>query len=130
MELRRSTGYGIQILLFCAHQDDDWTKVASLATRLGLTPTNTYKIVRQLKQHGFVVSKPGRVGGIRLARASHKISLGDVLAALQPASLRLHRPRRTMRRTADVLHAALDDSMAAFVVALNRHSIAHLRATM
>jgi Rrf2 family nitric oxide-sensitive transcriptional repressor len=126
MELRQSTGHGIHVLILCAREPAAWIKVDLLARTLGLTATNTYKIVAMLKTRGFVVSKPGRTGGIRLAQPPADIDLGTIVVALERPQLRLPRKPGSRRVVVDGLDAIFDAGTAAMTARLSRHSLADI----
>lgn len=48
----------------------------------GISPSYTAKLLRTLRQGGFITSARGKVGGYSLARPASGIVVGEVLAAL------------------------------------------------
>ena len=48
----------------------------------GISPSYTAKLLRTLRQGGFITSARGKVGGYSLARPANGIVVGEVLAAL------------------------------------------------
>ena len=87
------------------------------------------KIVTELVAKGFVDGARGKGGGLRLARASSEIGLGNVVRQLEP-SLALVECFGTQSHClldpACRLKGALDGALQAFLAALDRVSLADL----
>ena len=87
------------------------------------------KLVTELVAKGFVDGARGKGGGLRLARASSEIGLGDVVRQLEP-SLALVECFGTQSHClldpACRLKGALDSALQAFLAALDRVSLADL----
>jgi Rrf2 family protein len=86
MKLTAQEEYGLRCLLQVArHAPADGPSVASIrdvAEAEGLSADYAAKLLRVLRQAGFVASERGATGGYRLARAATEIPLADVLHAL------------------------------------------------
>lgn len=55
---------------------------STLAEVFGLSPTYLNKHLQALSRHGLLISTPGSAGGFSLSRPAAKITLADVVAAL------------------------------------------------
>lgn len=76
------TDYAIALLgHFARLQDTCNTK--DLADNAGLPVTTTAKILKQLSDHGILVSQRGARGGYVLARPASEITMQEVIAALE-----------------------------------------------
>jgi len=83
MKISAQEEYGIRCLLRLAEQGAGGSlTIPELARAEGLSPEYVAKLLRPLRQGGFVKSVRGQAGGYRLARRAGKIRLRDVLRAL------------------------------------------------
>jgi Rrf2 family protein len=84
--VRMSEGveWTLHVLLTLAWiDDDDPVRVADLAARHDLPPAYLNKQLQALVRAGILESLPGARGGFRLARPPSKITLMDVVAAIE-----------------------------------------------
>ena len=84
MKIKGSLEQAVCILLVIAHtRGHAPVKSYTLSERLGLSDSYLKKIMRQLVVAGLVDSEAGKKGGFVLKRAPKKISLLDVLEAIE-----------------------------------------------
>jgi Rrf2 family nitric oxide-sensitive transcriptional repressor len=57
--------------------------VQGIASAYGVSRDHLLKVVQQLVRLGYVVSRPGRGGGIRLAIDAERIACGEVVAGFE-----------------------------------------------
>ncbi|MDD5109846.1 MAG: Rrf2 family transcriptional regulator [Patescibacteria group bacterium] len=78
--------YGVQMLRYLAQRDQRGgpMPLQALARQLRLPYRYLAQIARQLRQAGLLTSFEGSGGGYRLSRPPKKITLGAVVAALEP----------------------------------------------
>ncbi len=69
----------IQILSVLAWRGDEGTNSERLAKSLDTNPVVVRRILKSLEHHGLVEVRPGRHGGVVLARAPSDITLEDIL---------------------------------------------------
>ena len=100
--IRRDTDYGIRLLLELSVHTDLTIPCRQLAEACGTPVSFTYKVLRRLAQADLVTSREGRPGGFKLRKRPNRVSLYQVVVALQgPVSVsncvldRAHRDRRT-----------------------------------
>ena len=67
------TDYALRTLIYLAHIDAQ-ASVQEIATAYGISRDHLFKVVQQLVRLGFVVSRPGRNGGVRLGREASQMS--------------------------------------------------------
>lgn len=79
MRLTRQTNYAIRMLMYCAANDGQLSRVATIANAYGVSDLFLFKILQPLVQAGFMETVRGRNGGIRLAVPANTISLLDVV---------------------------------------------------
>ena len=106
MKLSVKTDYAARVVLeLSAHPVDGSTcKVEDLAAVVGTSPNYLVQILIELKAAGLVSSVRGKGGGYRLAKAHQKITLGDVLRAVDGEML--DSPALTDDQCAPVLREA------------------------
>ena len=76
------TDYALRTLIYLARTDRRAT-VAEIAAAHGISRDHLFKVVQQLGRMGFVVTHPGRKGGVRLGRDAGSIRCGDVVAGFE-----------------------------------------------
>ena len=75
--------YGLRCLMRVATlADAGYLTINQISEDEGLSASYVAKLMRILRQNGFVRSVRGQVGGYALARPAEKIIVGEVLAAL------------------------------------------------
>ena len=83
MHLTAQEEYGFRCLLQVAqHQATEPLTIPSIATREGLSPEYTAKLMRALRRAELVTSTRGASGGYRLAKAPGEINAWQVIEAL------------------------------------------------
>jgi Rrf2 family protein len=81
MELTRATQFALRALLDLAQNGPGQTAV--IAARRGIPPAQAGKIVQQLARSGIVHTSRGAHGGVRLARAPERMTLRQVIEAVE-----------------------------------------------
>ena len=123
------TDYALRTLIYLARADRRAT-VAEIAADYGISRDHLFKVVQQLVRMGFVVTHPGRKGGVRLGRDADSIRCGDVVAGFEGRNGLIPwvigeegaPPNDAVRAIRDVIHRAED----AMYGALERVTIADL----
>ena len=83
MKLSFQEEYGLRCLLRVATlSDHGYLTINEISEDEGFSTSYVAKLMRILRQRGFVRSVRGQVGGYALARPAEKIIVGEVLAAL------------------------------------------------
>ncbi len=77
-----ATGYALRALA-AMPEDGTYSLAKDLASHLELPGPYLAKILQSLAQEGILHSVRGPRGGFRLARPAHKITVGEVVAALE-----------------------------------------------
>ena len=81
MRLTKQSGYAVRIVVECASNKDELTRIADIATRYNITKHNIAKTVPLLVHNGIIEAVRGRNGGIRLARPASEITVGEIVRA-------------------------------------------------
>ena len=115
------TDYALRTLIYLARADRRVT-VAEIAAAHGISRDHLFKVVQQLVRTGFVVTHPGRNGGVRLGREAGTIRCGDVVAGFEgrngllpwvigeevaPTDDAVRAIRETINRAEDAMYEAL-----------------------
>jgi Rrf2 family transcriptional regulator, nitric oxide-sensitive transcriptional repressor len=85
MNLRLHTDYALRVLLYLAHADAQ-VSVEAMARGYGISKEHLFKVVQQLARLGYVTTRGGRGGGVRLARRAADINVGAVVAEFEGRS--------------------------------------------
>lgn len=84
LRLNKLTDYAIVLMTHIANSPDTLLHSArELATGTRLPEATVGKILRELLDHGLVVSHRGMKGGYTLARTADDISVAEIIAALE-----------------------------------------------
>lgn len=83
MRLTSFTDYGLRALMRLAGDPDRVFTTDELAREFAISRHHLTKVVRELADCGYLATHRGAGGGMRLARAAHDISLGEVVRALE-----------------------------------------------
>jgi len=83
LRVSKLTDYATVVMTCLAGSGDGVLSAQVLAERARLEAPTVSKLLKQLAQAGLVVSTRGINGGYRLARASEKITIADIVTAME-----------------------------------------------
>lgn len=85
MRLGNTTKYAFESLahLIRSHARDEWAPIADIAAQSDIPRKYLEQVLLDLKSGGILESKKGQGGGYRLSRSPDRISIGEVLGAIQ-----------------------------------------------
>src|SRR5258708_7164285 len=83
MRLTMHTDFALRLLMLLAMEPDELHTIEEIARRYDISRNHLMKVTQTLAQAGFIDSLRGRGGGLRLARQTAKINLGDVIRATE-----------------------------------------------
>ena len=84
MQLKRSTDYAIQILLYLAKAGKTVSS-SRLAAAIGVSHRYLLQISAKLRAAGFIRAAHGPSGGLKLDKAPEEISLYDIILSMEGA---------------------------------------------
>ncbi|MGB3388619.1 MAG: Rrf2 family transcriptional regulator [Pseudaminobacter sp.] len=84
MRLTVYTDYALRMLMYLAVKEDGLATIADIAESYGISRTHLMKVAHQLGVAGYIETVRGRQGGLRLARPSRTISVGEVVRCTEP----------------------------------------------
>jgi Rrf2 family nitric oxide-sensitive transcriptional repressor len=76
--------YSLRVLLYLASHPERLVSTQEVSEAYGISKNHLVRVVQTLGRHGFIEVRPGRAGGILLARAPSEISLGEVFRVTEP----------------------------------------------
>ena len=79
MRLTKQTNYAVRMLMYCAANNPQLSRVPEIAKAYGVSELFLFKILQPLTRAGLVETVRGRNGGVRLGRPADKITLFDVV---------------------------------------------------
>jgi len=74
----------VHILTLLESANEDWCPSEYLAGSININPVLVRKELINLRNHGLVVSKEGKAGGSKLAKAASYILMSDIYEAVRP----------------------------------------------
>lgn len=83
MRLTSFTDFGLRVLMRLAGAPEQSFSTDALAQEFGVSRHHLKKVVRQLAEAGYVVTRRGAHGGFRLARSAASIPIGEVVQLLE-----------------------------------------------
>lgn len=84
MHLSQYSGYGLRVLIYVGLQGERLSTISEIAGAYDISGNHLMKVVQQLAAEGFVFSKRGKKGGIRLAVSPEQLSVGQVVRRMEP----------------------------------------------
>lgn len=130
MRLTVYTDYALRLLMYLALKDDALATVSEIAASYKISRNHLMKVAYELGAAGYVETVRGRGGGLRLAKPTEAIRLGDVVRRTEPdmALVTCFEPIAApcaIKRCC-VLRDALERAYVAFIGVLDDYSLADL----
>jgi len=79
MRLTKQTNYAVRMLMYCAANDGQLSRIPEIAKAYGVSELFLFKILQPLTKAHLVETVRGRNGGVRLGKPATDISLFDVV---------------------------------------------------
>lgn len=132
MRLTRQTNYAMRILMYCAANDGQLSRIPEIAASYSVSELFLFKILQPLVENGLVETVRGRNGGVRLAKKADKISLFDVVRVTEESFAMAECFENDAAECPLVdscaLNSALREALNAFFEVLMKYTIADLVA--
>ncbi len=84
MHLTLHADYSLRVLLYLAARPGGLVSTQEVSEAYGISKNHLVRVVQALGKEGFVEVRPGRTGGITLARQPADITLGQVFRITEP----------------------------------------------
>jgi Rrf2 family transcriptional regulator, nitric oxide-sensitive transcriptional repressor len=124
------TDFSLRVLMFLALKGDGLATIAEIAKAYGISKNHLMKVAHQLGVAGYVETVRGKGGGLRLARRSQDIVIGEVVRRTEPdmALVPCFAPddASCVIIPSCALRGALSKARDAFLSALDEHTLADL----
>lgn len=127
MRLTQYTDYSIRVLIYLGLQGEKLSRIQEISDAYAVSRNHLMKVVQNLVTAGYVESRRGKGGGIRLALPPEEIPLGSVVRDMEPdfGLVECLRPGNCCVITPSCnLPFALNQAMAAFLKELDRFTLA------
>jgi Rrf2 family nitric oxide-sensitive transcriptional repressor len=132
MRLTIYTDYALRMLTYLAVHRDRVCTVKEIADSYDISRNHLLKVANQLATHGYLEATRGNGGGLKLARAPHKIGIGEVVRLTEPdfQIVSCFNPQSSGCRIESVckLQSALHEALAAFLKVLDKYTLSDLMA--
>lgn len=126
MQLTRYTDFSLRVLMYLAvNSSAPRTTVTEISERFGIPRNHLVKIVHQLGQKGYLLTRRGKGGGISLARTPDQINIGAVIRDMEP-NLKVvdcEQPACPILPACQ-LRGAMDQARDAFLAVLDGYTVA------
>lgn len=129
MKLTQYSDYGLRVLIFIGLKKNGLSTIGEIAAAYGISRNHLMKVVNQLVSAGFVESRRGKSGGLRLAQRADAIVVGNVIKNLEPdfGLVECMRPGNACKITARCrLRGMVSEAAAAFLAVLDRYTLADI----
>jgi Rrf2 family nitric oxide-sensitive transcriptional repressor len=126
VNLRLQTDYALRVLLYLA-QCGEQRSVERIATDYHVSRDHLFKVVQQLSRLGYVTSRGGRGGGVKLAKEPADINVGTVVAEVEGRNGVLscvHDPNACVLEPGCILRNLVIKAEDAFFATLSKMTIA------
>jgi len=130
MMFSQTSEYALRVVLSLASSGDRPLTIPQLSEITSTPPDYLAKVIRGLAKTGLIISQRGAHGGSVLARATEKITVYDVMQAVDPIQRIITCPLKLPNHGTNLcpLHRRLDDAIGMVEDAFRKTSIADLIA--
>lgn len=130
MRLTRQTNYAIRMLMYCAANEGQLSRIPEIAKAYSVSELFLFKILQPLVQNNMIETVRGRNGGVRLGKAASEITVFDVVHVTEEnfAMAECFENDATECPLVDscALNSALREALGAFFTVLSQYTIADL----
>ena len=84
MHLTLHADYSLRVLLYLSAHGDRLVSTGEISEAYGISKHHLVRVVQELGKHGSVDVRPGRSGGLALARPASEIRVGEVIRQMEP----------------------------------------------
>lgn len=129
MRLTLQTDYALRLLIYLGScEDERWVSIADAAAAYDISASHLTKTAQLLSRLGYIASKTGPGGGVRLAKQSEQIVVGKVIRDVEPSlapvpCMNKNNPGACAIENACALKAALRKARNAFLQVLDDYTL-------
>lgn len=127
MEFKHYTNYALRVLLYTAAHNERPVSMKEIAQAYQISLEHLRKVIHHLGKLGYLQTKRGKSGGIRLGPSPEDVRIGDVVIAMEGSTELIDCDRRPCPLSGIcALKCAVNGATQIFVGQLNEHSVATL----
>lgn len=130
MRLTKQANYAVRIMMYCAANGEELSKIATIAKVYNVSEYFLFKILQPLVEKGYVETVRGRSGGIRMAKSARAITLGEVIRAAEDKFIMAECFEEDAAScplmSSCAFNAALAEALSAFFAVLDSYTIEDL----
>ncbi len=129
MQLTKYTDYAFRTLIFLGLQPpNELVTITMVAEHFDMPRNHLVKIVHNLGKLGYITTVRGKGGGIRLAHPPSKISLREIVEAMEEKlePVNCHQPSCKIVAACQ-LRTVLAEAQEAFLAVLGKYTLADLQ---
>lgn len=128
MQLTFYSDYSLRVLLYLSQMPKDTATITEISDFYKISKNHLVKVVHRLAQLEFIISTRGKGGGIKLARSSDEITIGEVVRKTEPnfnlVECFNEETNRCVITNACRLRGILHQGMEAFFNVLDQYTLA------
>lgn len=83
MKLTKTTDYALRVLIHLASASQTSLTMGAMASALNIPYDNLSKLIQSMARNNLVITRPGKRGGVQLAKDPDNISLRDVVETIE-----------------------------------------------
>ncbi len=128
MKLTKHTDFSLRVLIYLGLQPiDKLVNNIEIAKHFDIPKNHLIKVVHKLSKLGYIQTKRGRSGGIRLAKKPSSIKLSEVVIDIEPTLelVSCHKPKCPLLPGCELIHI-LEQARSSFFKVLSSHTLADL----
>ncbi|PQA89697.1 RrF2 family transcriptional regulator [Hyphococcus luteus] len=130
MRLTVYSDYALRLLMYVAINSERLCTIQEIADHYNISKNHLMKVTYELGLAGYIETVRGRSGGIRLARASRDIGIGDVIRSTEEDFKLVEcfdrSTNQCMISGRCKLARILDEALGAYMQTLDKYTLADL----
>lgn len=133
MQLTKFTDYSLRCLMYLSETNDKYVSIKTIAVHYNISYEHLTKVVHNLSSIGYIESRKGKNGGIKLLVNVNNLRLGDLVEVLE-SNMNLVECFDKKTNTCKIsnnckLKYYLYDAKKAFIDSLNKYTIQDIART-
>lgn len=128
MHITRHTDFALRALIYlAARPEGDLVQIRQICDLFEISINHLSKIVNKLTQAGYIDSRRGRNGGIRLGKPARDINVGALVRLMEPSltPINCNEPRCILLPHC-IFKSVLSEASRAFIETIDRYTLADL----